>query len=155
MAESILKVSSKNSSQENKTQITESNSATSNPHRRDNEEYKIVKKLPKRFPTSFNDVYVTNKTDFKAQLERCSKILFNMDSKNEQNEIVLHAIGPAINIAINLALKLKKIKECSINCLTSTIELEDDLIPLMDHLDVSFQHRNLSAIHIKVTFTYK
>ena len=33
--------------------------------RRDNEEYQLVKKLPKRFPTSFTDIYVTTKTDFR------------------------------------------------------------------------------------------
>jgi hypothetical protein len=65
--------------------------------RRDNEEFKIVKKLPKRFPTNYNDVYVTNKTDFKAQLERCSSILYDTSGNTEANEIVLHAIGPAIN----------------------------------------------------------
>lgn len=65
--------------------------------RRDNEEYKIIKKLPKRFPTNFNDIYVTNKTDFKAQLERCSSLLFDTSGGRETNEIVLHAIGPAIN----------------------------------------------------------
>ena len=120
--------------------------------RRDNEEYQLVKKLPKRFPTSFTDIYVTTKTDFRAQFARCSKILFNLDSKIDQNEIVLHAIGPAINTAIHLALKLQKAKSCTVNCLTSSILMEDDLIPLMDHLDVSFQHRHLSAVHIKITF---
>lgn len=63
--------------------------------RRDNEEYKIIKKLPKRFPTRQNDIYITNKTDFKAQLQRCNHLLF--EKPNEINEIVLHAIGPAIN----------------------------------------------------------
>lgn len=68
--------------------------------RRDNEEYKIIKKLPKRFPIRQNDVYITNKTDFKAQLQKCNHILFEKPTnkaENEANEIVLHAIGPAIN----------------------------------------------------------
>ena len=66
--------------------------------RRDNEEYKIVKKLPKRFPTRPNDIYITNKTDFKAQLIKCQHILFEQKrAEHESNEIVLHAIGPAIN----------------------------------------------------------
>jgi len=159
MAESAQKTSPHTSLDVSKTTKTSENKHSDNPQkifRRDNEEYKIVKKLPKRFPTNFNDIYVTNKTDFKAQYERCSKILFgHQDSKNEQNEIVLHAIGPAINTAINLALKLKKFKDCTISCLTSSIELEDDLIPLMDHLDVTFQHRNLSAVHIKIIFNCK
>ena len=158
MAESVHKSPHQSSMNESKTASIHENQPITNLQkifRRDNEEYKIVKKLPKRFPTNFNDVYVTNKTDFNAQFERCSKILFTQhDSKQDQNEIMLHAIGPAINTAINLALKLKKAKECKLNCLTSSIELEDDLIPLMDHLDVSFQHRHLSAVHIKITFNF-
>jgi ribonuclease P/MRP protein subunit RPP20 len=71
----------------------------SNILRRDNEEYKVVKKLPKRFPTRFNDIYVTNKTNFKAQLKKCEEILTETSTKSNEtsNEIVLHAIGPAIN----------------------------------------------------------
>lgn len=67
--------------------------------RRDNEEYKIIKKLPKRFPSSANDIYITNKTDFKAQYERCKHLLYSKinKDKNEPNEIFLHAMGPAIN----------------------------------------------------------
>lgn len=68
--------------------------------RRDNEEFQLVKKLPKRFPTRFNDVYVTNKTDFKAQLKKCENILLGLAKgadKSSSNELVLHAIGPAIN----------------------------------------------------------
>lgn len=56
--------------------------------------------------------------------------------------------------AINLALKMEEKKKCTVNCFTSTIVLEDDLIPLMDHLDISFQHRHLSAVHIKITPNY-
>ena len=63
---------------------------------RDNEEFKIVKKLPKRFPTRAIDIYITNKTDFKAQLKRCEYLL-----RNKTNEIYIHAIGNAINRFIN------------------------------------------------------
>jgi hypothetical protein len=62
--------------------------------RRDNEEYKIVKKLPGRFPKRDNDIYITNKTDFKAQLERCKQLIRNF---KQADQIVLHAMGPAIN----------------------------------------------------------
>lgn len=66
--------------------------------RRDTEEYKIIKKLPKRFPTRQNDIYITNKTDFKVQLQKCNHILFDQKvNETESNEIILHAIGPAIN----------------------------------------------------------
>jgi hypothetical protein len=76
--------------------------------RRDTEEYKLVKKLPNRFSKRFNDIYITNKTDFKLQIKKCQKILTTISSKpppsssNEKEsyqdrEVVLHAIGPAIN----------------------------------------------------------
>lgn len=61
---------------------------------RDNEEYKVVKKLPKRFPKRLNDIYITNKTDFNAQLKRCEQLLIENADKNE---IYLHAMGVAIN----------------------------------------------------------
>lgn len=65
--------------------------------RRDNEEYKIVKKLPGRFPKRDNDIYITNKTDFKAQLERCKQLIRNF---KQADQIVLHAMGPAINRSV-------------------------------------------------------
>jgi hypothetical protein len=65
--------------------------------RRDNEEYKIVKKLPKRFPSSQNDIYITMKTDFKAQYEKCKYLLSILRNQTEPNEIVIHAMGSAIN----------------------------------------------------------
>jgi hypothetical protein len=64
---------------------------------RDNEEYKIVKKLPRRFPTASSDIYVTNRTDFKAQYEKCKRLLSQANLGEEKSEIVLHAMGPAIN----------------------------------------------------------
>ena len=65
--------------------------------RRDNEEYTIIKKLPKRFPTRQNDIYITNRTNFKAQFEKCQSLLQKDRDGNDKNEIVLHAMGPAIN----------------------------------------------------------
>jgi ribonuclease P/MRP protein subunit RPP20 len=117
---------------------------------RDNEEYKIVKRLPKRFPKRTNDIYITTKTDFNAQSKRCEQLLIeNVDFK----EIYLHAMGAAINRAISLALQLQSKLECQLSTLTSTIELEDDLIPLIDDLNLSYQYRNVSAVHIKLFFS--
>ena len=65
--------------------------------RRDNEEYKIVKRLPKRFPVNNNDIYITNKTDFRAQYEKCKYLLSALKNQTEPNEICLHAMGSAIN----------------------------------------------------------
>ncbi len=70
--------------------------------RRDNEEYHIVRHLPRRFPTDLNHVYITKKTNFNAQLNKCSKLLsdcsINDDDKNKKIQfVVLHAMGSAIN----------------------------------------------------------
>lgn len=65
--------------------------------RRDSEEYTIVKKLPKRFPTRPNDIYITNRTNFKAQLVKCQKLLELSSQPDETSDIFLHAMGPAIN----------------------------------------------------------
>jgi len=88
----------KNSTATNET-TSENTQANKSILRRDNEEYKIVKKLPKRFPSRFNDVYITNKTDFKAQMEKIDHILLTeiVKNKNEQFGVILHAMGPAIN----------------------------------------------------------
>lgn len=77
-----------------KTSKNDTTTTTTTILRRDNEEYKIVKKLPGRFPKRDNDIYITNKTDFKAQLERCKHLIRNF---KQADQIVLHAMGPAIN----------------------------------------------------------
>jgi ribonuclease P/MRP protein subunit RPP20 len=116
-------------------------------------EVRIVKKLPKRFPKRINDVYITNKTDFKAQLNRCEHLLVDSNASNAtqgRKEIYLHAMGNAINRAINLALQLQKKTQCKLTTFTSTIEMEDDLLPLIDSLEISTQYRNVSSIHINL-----
>lgn len=69
----------------------------------DPEEYELRKRLPSKFPTRKNDVYVTRRTNFKAQAERCRKLL-----DQGFDEIWIHGLGPAINRGINLALQLKR-----------------------------------------------
>lgn len=54
--------------------------------------------------------------------------------------------------AICLALQLQTKTECFLSTCTSTIELEDDLIPLFDDLNLTNQYRNVSSIHIKLFF---
>lgn len=133
--------------------MSESNNEVKQTLRRDNEEYKIVKKLPKRFPAQPHDVYVSQKTDFRAQYEKCKYILANgaTSGAESQREVNLYAMGSAINRAINLALRLKKESHCQeLSCFTSTIALEDDLIPLVDHLELSVQHRYISAVYLKL-----
>lgn len=77
---------------------------------------------PKSF-TRPNDIYVTNKTDFEAQFKKCLEIL-----NSEIGEVFLHAIGNAINRAINLALKLEEEHGFKHEVQTSTITLTGENI---------------------------
>jgi len=86
-------------STEQATEVKEHSEPTNKQNpvlRRDNEEYTLVKKLPKRFPARANDIYITNRTNFKAQFEKCQSIL-QKTGTNDKNEVYLHAMGPAIN----------------------------------------------------------
>lgn len=53
----------------------------------DNEEYLLRKRLPSRYPSRPNDVYVNTKTNFKAQLGRCFKALEDGDC------VQIHGLG--------------------------------------------------------------
>lgn len=112
----------------------------------DNEEYAFRKRLPKKLPTRKCDVYVTRKTDFKGQLERCQKKL------DDGNVVYVHGLGAAVNRAINLALQLKQrgLGSVELAVHTSTVELTDDLEPLTDEHDADTMSRNNSAVHIRV-----
>ncbi|XP_005100960.1 ribonuclease P protein subunit p20 [Aplysia californica] len=112
----------------------------------DEEEYTLRKRLPPRFPLRFNDVYVSEKTNFKAQEAKCQKLL------DQGNEVIIHGLGKAVNRAINLALQLKNkgvgtVKLC---VQTSTVDLTDDLIPETDGGEAKSSTRSNSAIHIRV-----
>jgi Alba len=77
------------------------------------------KRQPPKVFTRSNDIYITNKTDFAAQFKKCLEIL----NSEEGNEIFLHALGNAINRAINLTLKLEEEYFYKYECNTSTINL--------------------------------
>lgn len=85
-------------------------------HNRNRQDY-MKRKPPKNF-TRPNDVYITNKTDFGAQINKCIKIL-----NSEVGEVFIHSIGNAINRAINLALKLEEDHSFKYEVNTSTINL--------------------------------
>ncbi|PVD25753.1 hypothetical protein C0Q70_13413 [Pomacea canaliculata] len=112
----------------------------------DREEYLLKKRLPPRLPTRKNDVYVSRKTNFEAQLNRCQKIL------DVGNEVYIHGLGSAINRAINLALQLKErgVGSVETSVHTSTVELVDDLEPENDCLEPEVLRRHSSAVHIRV-----
>lgn len=109
--------------------------------------YTVRKRLPIKCPRRKNDIYVTRKTPFAAQLERCQKLL-----ESGESEIFIHGLGAAVSRAIHLALQIKnKCKgSVDVDVKTSTVNLCDDLIPEVDHVDADWKTRNCSAIHIRV-----
>ncbi|XP_041351252.1 ribonuclease P protein subunit p20-like [Gigantopelta aegis] len=112
----------------------------------DREEYTLRKRLPPRLPKRKNDVYISRRVHFQAQLKRCQKLL------DSGNEVYIHGLGAAINRAINVALQLKENGRgtVEVSAYTSTVDLADDLEPDNDDDEPEVSHRNNSAVHIKV-----
>nr|XP_004666360.2 ribonuclease P protein subunit p20 [Jaculus jaculus] len=116
-------------------------------------EYTLRKRLPHRLPRRPNDIYVNMKTDFKAQLARCQKLLDGgAKGQNACTEIYIHGLGLAINRAINIALQLQagSFGSLQVAANTSTVELVDELEPETDTREPLTRIRNNSAIHIRV-----
>ncbi|KAJ0006367.1 hypothetical protein NQD34_013640, partial [Periophthalmus magnuspinnatus] len=115
-------------------------------------EYTLRKRLPRKLPKRRNDVYVNMKTDFRAQLARCQKLL----EGGGHREICVHGLGLAINRAINIALQLQASSQGALQLATntSTVELVDDLEPEDpdETGEPMTRTRNNSAIHIKVFY---
>lgn len=102
-----------------------------------------------RPPRSPNDIYVNTKTDFRAQLSRCRRLL----ESGGQKELRVHGLGLAIGRAINLALQLQLSMPESLllSASTSTVELTDDMeAEGGEDGEPGTRNRNNSAIHIRV-----
>lgn len=83
-----------------------------------NNKQHFKKRAPPKNLTKKNDVYVTNKTDFRATYKKCENLL-----NSEEGECFLHCIGNAINRGINLALRLADEHSYKFEVNTSTIKL--------------------------------
>lgn len=107
----------------------------------------IRKRVPPRQFKQPNDIYVTNKSDFKGQLAQCLKKF-----DNGENEIVLHGLGAAVPRAVNLALQIEEKCSglCTLDVNTQTVHLVDDLEPLHDNQDPSSYNRSNSSVKIKI-----
>ncbi|XP_037808350.1 ribonuclease P protein subunit p20 [Lucilia sericata] len=105
------------------------------------------KKTPPKVNKRQNDIYITTKSNFKAQQKHCEDLL-NAGIK----EIYLHCLGNAILRGLNLASSLVKDSNDALTYAinTSTIHLIDEYHPLSDADDISIQRRNNSAVHIKI-----
>ncbi|XP_017089027.1 ribonuclease P protein subunit p20 [Drosophila bipectinata] len=119
----------------------------SNNRRNNNQRHRVVRKQPPRPASGRQHIYITRKTDFKAQLRRCQE-LFSSGAK----EIFLHCMGFSVTRGLNLALRLIEHSEGTLSYAinTSTISLLDELHPLCDEEDLTFRHRKNSALHIKI-----
>ncbi|XP_017016052.2 ribonuclease P protein subunit p20 [Drosophila takahashii] len=117
------------------------------PHRQQN--HRVVRKQPPRPAVSSDrhNIYITSKTDFKAQQRRCEELL-----NSGAREIFLHCMGFSVTRGLNLALRLVHNSEGALSYAinTSTVHLVDELHPLSDDQDVTFRQRNNSALHIKI-----
>ncbi|XP_047121523.1 ribonuclease P protein subunit p20-like isoform X2 [Schistocerca piceifrons] len=112
-----------------------------------NNDHVLRKRLPPRLPRRKQDIYITNKSNYKGQLARSEKLL-----ESGEPEIVIHGLGAAVTRAVNLALQLKEkflgTVELSVN--TSTVDIVDDLEPLEDHAEYETNTRQNSSVHIRV-----
>ncbi|KAL1242720.1 Ribonuclease P protein subunit [Trichinella spiralis] len=107
----------------------------------------IHRRKPPRLSNRKNDIYITEKTHIKAQMKICKKLL-----DSGYNAVYIHAMGDAMNRAISLSLQLKRQGRGSLNVdvCTSSVNLIDDLEPVVDDAKVEKRSRTTSAIHIKL-----
>ncbi|KRX94346.1 Ribonuclease P protein subunit p20, partial [Trichinella pseudospiralis] len=99
--------------------------------------HEIHRRKPPRLSNRKNDIYVTEKTHIKD---------------TGYKAVYIHAMGEAMNRAISLALQLKRQGRGSLNVdvCTSSVNLIDDLEPVVDDAKVEKRTRTTSAIHIKL-----
>ncbi|XP_022219945.1 ribonuclease P protein subunit p20 [Drosophila obscura] len=130
-----------------KPRTTNNRNGHSRRNQSDSANNRVVRKLPPRAGNDRCNIYITSKTDFKAQQKRCEELL-----NSGVKEIFLHCMGYSITRGLNLALRLIKNSEGALGYTinTSTIQLVDELHPLCDEDDITFRQRNNSALHIKI-----
>jgi len=110
------------------------------------EEFVLRKRLPRSLPCERNDVYVSRKTPFKVQLDRCQSLL-------DSGEVVyVHGLGAAVSRAVNVALAVKT-NNCGsvdLDVRTATVNLVDDIDYVDEDRIPSVQTRPNSVVHIKL-----
>ncbi|XP_060521231.1 ribonuclease P protein subunit p20-like isoform X1 [Cylas formicarius] len=106
----------------------------------------LRKRQPQKPEQGDSVIYVSTKTNIKALLEKCDKLI-----NNNENEIIIYCLGAAIQRGVILALRLcEKHAAFEIDANTFTSELTDDLEPAVDEEDYDLQKRFNSALRIKV-----
>ncbi|KAK0398114.1 hypothetical protein QR680_002434 [Steinernema hermaphroditum] len=104
--------------------------------------YDIRRRAPPAFPKTGADIIITRKTNISAYVTRCEKQL-----NCQKDAIALHAVGHAINHALIVALNIEKRMCGSVKAhvVTSSVDVTDDLIPLLDGLDLQSKTRSISS----------
>ncbi|KAF9910286.1 ribonucleases P/MRP protein subunit pop7 [Lobosporangium transversale] len=108
----------------------------------------IRKRTPIRAPTLPTDIYITTSSSYKGQLARAIKLLVS----DGHPFITLHAMGPAIERAIALAMGINQACSNQVRCHTETctVNLTDDLIFVDPEQDLDTHARQNSAVHIRI-----
>ncbi|CAH1115546.1 unnamed protein product [Psylliodes chrysocephalus] len=105
-----------------------------------------IPRQPKKPERADNILYVCSKTNIKAQLEKCNKLV-----NNRENEIIIYCMGAAIQRGILLALQIcEENIAYKLHTNTLTTELIDDLEPAVDDADYDIQRRFNSALRIRI-----
>lgn len=119
----------------------------SKERRKLNGNFNLKKRLPPRLPREKNEVYANKKSSFQAQLSRCEKLL-----QSGENEIIIHGLGAAVVVAVNLALQLRDRfhQTVDLDVRTDTVDIVDDLEPQDDETEPATSTRQNSAIHIRI-----
>ncbi|KAJ8963805.1 hypothetical protein NQ317_008853 [Molorchus minor] len=104
------------------------------------------KRQPQKPERGANVLYISTKTNIKAQLERCNKLI-----NDNENEIIIYCLGAAVQRGTLLALQICE-QQIAFNIHTNTLstELIDDLEPAVDEADYEIQKRFNSALRIRV-----
>ncbi|KAI1296079.1 ribonucleases P/MRP protein subunit pop7 [Mortierella claussenii] len=112
------------------------------------DEATLRKRAPLRPPTLPTDIYVTQTSSYKGQLTRAKKLLVD----DGQPFIILHAMGPAMERAISLAMGVSAACSNQVRCHTetATVDLVDDVIPTDTERDLDTNTRQNSAVHIRI-----
>jgi DNA-binding protein len=159
--ESTAKVDRKkrpqNPTSENVSEIGSPESTPGSRNQRSDSKHKNLKRKRRPFiksQTRPNDIYISEKSSIRAQLDKCKKLL----SDDNYQEIFLHGLGSAISRTLNVALELKDIhyrNTVDFETKTSTVKLIDDLVPQDDIAEPSYSTRNVSSLTVRLFRTVR
>ncbi|KAM9970027.1 hypothetical protein ACTFIR_001867 [Dictyostelium discoideum] len=109
--------------------------------------YVYMRRVVQRPYAKKNEIYLSNNGKFLYYVKRVKNLLFNQREK----EIIIHGLGAAISLAVELSLYLQRdIEGLTLSTTTSSEEIIDQYDPLVNDLEPVLKIRHASAIHIKI-----